>query len=154
MKIIIDRSKPLDIGDLTSNKLWSIDEQDERSTSLTEISLSDISLKTVLNDGEKSIKGEDKLSRLKGMGYICLDAGVLKTLWENQHLIPLEWREIKDNFVTFVFFDGTIFKNPKGDRSVLCLYWGKNKWNCNPLELSYRWSASFPSAVLEKKLDL
>jgi hypothetical protein len=148
MKITIDRSKPFDIASFTTSKLWSIVEQDEKSIALTEINIPDIALQSTLKEGENLIDAEENLRRLKNAGDIRFDANVLKTLWENQNLIPLEWRDKTNNFVVFIFFDGTIFESPEGERCSLCLFWSNNMWNCKALELKYKRSPSFLSAVL------
>lgn len=118
----IDRSKPFDpvafIG-----KGWSIAEQDERSLALPEIDLSQVCFETMLHEGESSIGGEEKLKRLKTSGHIRLDAKVLQTLWENQRLIPESWKKPTNSNTTFIFFDGTVLRDPDGDRCVLCLSW-------------------------------
>lgn len=127
---------------------WSIVEEDERSLALTEVDLTKVSFETSLADGEKSVVGEEKLKRLISSGDIRLDAKVFQTLWENQHLIPASWKEPTNGNTTYVFFDGTIIRNSRGHRCVLCLFWvdGGWRWHCG--WLGFEWDACRPSAVL------
>jgi outer membrane protein assembly factor BamB len=102
-----------------------------------------------LEKGEKSIKGEDKLKRLKEKtNRIRLDAGIFKTLWENQILIPEKWKEQTNGNTTFIFFDGTVLRNSIGNRFVLCLCWDDGEWLWYYDWLENDWYANVPSAVL------
>ena len=129
--ISIDRSISFDPETIIGNG-WLVEEQDERAIALTEINLSEVILESTLKKGEKSITGKEKLRRLKRkINYIYLDAGIFKTLWENQIFIPEKWKEKTNGNTTFIFFDGTIFQNPNGERYVLYLYWDETRSNCN-----------------------
>jgi hypothetical protein len=146
--ISIDRSIPFDPKTFIGNG-WSIEEQDERAIALTEIDLTSVMFDSTLEKGEKSIKGEDKLNRLKEKtNRIRLDAGIFKTLWENQILIPEKWKEETNGDTTFIFFDGTVLRDSDGYRYVLCLYWDDGKWHWYYYWLEYDWFANDPSAVL------
>ena len=129
---------------------WSIVEEDERSLALAEIDLTKINFEVTLKEGEGTIDGEEKLKRLKDAGHIRLDAKVLQTLWENQHLIPVSWKEPTNGKTIYVFFDGTIlWDRLSGGCFVLYLFWneGESEWNWyyDPLDGDY---ATDPSPVL------
>jgi hypothetical protein len=152
----IDRSTPFDpvafLGDG-----WSIVEQDERSLALTEVDLSKINFETTLKDGERSVVGWEKFKRLKNAGYIRLDAKVFQTLLENQHLIPESWKEefkLMEGFsmadVFRIYFDGTVLRDPSGDRYVIYMYWDDGRWNTRLAWFGDEWSDITPSAVLAK----
>ena len=146
--ISIDRSIPFDPTTFIGNG-WSIEEQDERAIALTEIDLTEVMFDSTLEKGEKSIKGEDKLKRLKEKtNRIRLDAGIFKTLWENQILIPLKWKEQTNGNTTFIFFDGTVLRSSSGHRYVLYLYWDDGEWFWNYDWLEIDWHSNGPSAVL------
>ncbi len=148
--ISIDRSIPFDPTTFIGNG-WSIEEQDERAIALTEIDLTEIIFDSTLEKGEKSIKGEDKLKRLKEKtNCIRLDAGIFKTLWENQILIPLKWKEKTNGNTTYIFFDGTVFRDPSGKYSVLCLCWYDGEWHWYSDWLEFDCYVHHPSAVLLK----
>ena len=148
--IQIDRSKTFDpvafIG-----KGWSIVEQDDRSLALTQIELGKIDLDHMLKKGETHIKGEDKLQRMKGDERIRLDAMVFQTLWENQSIIPVLWKEKRSGNTTYIFFDGTILWSPRGRRCVLCLLWFDDGWWCwDYVWLDGEWREGDHSALLRK----
>lgn len=146
--INIDRSIPFDPKTFIGNG-WSIEEQDERAVALPEIDLTEIIFDSTLEKGEKSIKGEDKLKRLKEKtNRIRLDAGIFKTLWENQIFIPEKWKEQTNGNTTFIFFDGTVLRNSNGNCCVLYLYWFDGGWHWNYDWLENDWNANDPSAVL------
>lgn len=146
--ISIDRSIPFDPTTFIGNG-WSIEEQNERAIALTEIDLTEVMFDSTLEKGEKSIKGEDKLKRLKEKtNRIRLDAGIFKTLWENQILIPEKWKEQTNGNTTFIFFDGTVLRDSSGDRYVLYLYWFDGEWDWYYHWLEDDWNAYDPSAVL------
>ena len=148
--ISIDRSIPFDPKTFISNG-WSIEEQDERAIALTEIDLTEVMFDSTLEKGEKSIKGEDKLKRLKEKtNRIRLDAGIFKTLWENQHLIPEKWKEQTNGNTTFIYFDGTVRRRSDGRRCVLCLSWSDGEWHWDSRWLGNDWHAIDPSALLAK----
>ncbi len=127
---------------------WSIVEEDERSLALGEVDLTKVNFETMLKERESSVVGEEKLKRLKDAGHIRLDAKVFQTLWENQHLIPASWKEPTNGNTTYVFFDGTILRNSRGSRCVLCLYWDDGEWDWRYGWLDDKWDARYPSAVL------
>ena len=145
--IPIDRASAFDPVAFIGNG-WSIVEEDERSLALTEVDLSKVSFETMLENGESSVVGEEKLKRLKAQGNIRLDAKVFQTLWENQHLIPASWKELTNGNTTYVFFDGTVLRDSDGSRCVLYLCWNDGKWDWLCHWLDRKWNAGDPSAVL------
>lgn len=142
-----DRSKPFGpVGFLGEE--WTIEEQDERSLTLTELDLTKVRFEDMLKDGESWIKGEEKLKRLKEAGHIRLDAVIFLHLWKNQHLIPESWKEKINGNPRYIFFDGTILRSPSGDRYVLYLIWRGGGWDWGYYWLDRDWSAYDPSAIL------
>ena len=158
--ITIDRTAPFDLVAFMG-KDWSIwkgpkdgdglsgeEEQDNRSLALTEIDLNKVSFKTMLENDEKSVLGEEKLKRLIASGKIRPDAKAFQTLWENKHLVPESWKKKTNGNTTYIFLDGTILRNPGGDRYVLCLCWDDGRWYWDYRWLGNRFDASSPSLVL------
>ena len=127
---------------------WSIIEQDENSLKITELDLSKVQLVTILKDGETSVGGEEKQKRLKNAKHIRLDAAILQVLFENQHLIPESWKEKTKGQTTYIFFDGTILRDSRGDRCVLFLYWCGGQWHWDCRWLGGGWGVNNPSVVL------
>ncbi len=146
MIISINRSTPFDLAFIGEG--FTIVEQDERALALTEIDLTEVVLETTLKQGEKEVNGEEKLRRLKEDGRIRLDAGILKTLWENQHLIPEKWKAQTNGKITFIYFDGTVLQSSYDNRYVLYLCWDDDEWHWLYYWLVGDWDASNPSAVL------
>jgi len=145
----IDRTKPFNPAFFIIGTGWSIDEEDQRSLSLTKVDLTKVRLETMLKSNENVITGgEEKLERLKEAGYIRLDAKILWTLWENQSLIPESWKEKINGNVCFIYFDGTVLLSSDGFRYVLCLYWDGGEWVWGCTLLDCNWDIHFPSAVL------
>ena len=145
--ITVDRAQPFDPVKLLGQG-WTIEEQDERALALDKVDLAEVKLEHMLKNNETWIKGEEKLKRLKKAGYIRLDAKVFQKLWENQELIPESWKEKTDGYTTFIFFDGTILRGPRGSRCVLYLDWFGGRWDWDYRWLEGRWSVRDPSAVL------
>lgn len=143
----IDRTFPFDPVAFLGNGS-AIEEEDERSLALLEVDMAKVQLKTMLHEWEKTVTGGEKVRRLIEAGHIRLDAKVFETFWENQHLIPEEWRQTTNCNTTFVFFDGTILRDSGGDRYVLSLYWGSGEWRSHCYWLDFEWCASDPSAIL------
>ena len=143
--ISIDRSSPFEpVAFIGSG--WTIEE--ECSLVLTELDLSKVQFKTMLRTDENSIGGEKKLKRLKDAGHIRLDAKIFQTLWENKHLIPESWKETVNGNTRYIFFDGTILRDPHGYRYVLYLFWNDGGWSWGVGWLGSAWDARGPSAVL------
>ena len=147
----IDRSQPFNPTEFMEEKGWTIKEQDKRSLAFTDLDLTKVQFKTMFKDGESSITGDEKLSRLKAAGHIRLDAKVFQTLWENKKLIPESWKKKIDGKVHYIFFDGTILRSPYGDRCVLSLCWRRRyggMWCWAYRWLISDWDHGSPSAVL------
>ncbi len=139
----INRSTPFDLMALLGGG-WSIEEQDSNALALTEIDLSKIELTLTLKEGESSVNGEENLRRLKNTGNIRLDAKVFETLRQNKKMIPESWKG------KYVYFHGTVLRNPRGHRCVLYLYRNDGKWYWNYDWLDNDWNGRSPSAVLAK----
>jgi hypothetical protein len=139
----INRRKPFDPVSFPGlGEGWKIAEQDAQSLAITEVDISKISLETTLKEGETSVGGEEKQKRLKSAKHVRLDAAVFQAFWENQGMIPEEWKK-----AGLIFFDGTILLSSRGSRCVLSLYWLGSQWHWG------RWlvndfDSRSPSAVL------
>ena len=58
---------------------------------------------------------------------IPLNADIFMAFWENQNLIPQEWKENVDGKSTTVYFDGTEITDKFRRRQVICMWW-YNRW--------------------------
>ena len=145
--ISIDRSKPLDPAEFIG-KGWTIVEQNERSLTLIKIDLARVRFEDCFRKGETMIGGEERFRRLKQAGHICLDAKIFQSLWEKKQFIPESWKEKINGHVRFIFFDGTIFRHPDGDRYVISLRWHNGEWRRGYDRLEINHTVNVSSAVL------
>jgi len=74
----------------------------------------------VMESGE--VRGYEVLSDLRIAEALVLGPNLGQLLYENQHLIPEEFRNRK------LFFWGKIYRDPEDDRYVRCLYWNGSAW--------------------------
>lgn len=128
-------------GPVDCKGLKGEEDQNESSLVLSEISISSLSFETCLNEGEKSIIGEEKCRRLKAKAsFICLDARFFFGLWgdyqanRENSILEMLYRTCG---IEYLDFFGTILRGPRGGRCVLCLCrggggeWG---WGCHWLD--------------------
>jgi hypothetical protein len=143
------QTKPFDPAEFFGNK-WSIwkgpvggaglsGEEDIDSRSPTgEIDVSKIIFETCLNGGEASVKGEEKLLRLKAKkDFIRFGAGIFAGLRSdyqaNKENSGLEFLYHSQE-IRYLDFFGIILRNPNGNRCVPYLYRnddGEWFWLCN-----------------------
>jgi hypothetical protein len=128
------------------------EEEDERSAKLTEVDFAKVKFVSCLQ-GENSIKGEEKLRRLKEAGDIRLGATVFMALWQ-------DYQSKKENSVLerlyqagtikgYLDFFGTILLSLGGRRRVLYLCrGGDGEWCWRVYWLEYGWYVKHLSAVL------
>jgi hypothetical protein len=148
MKLMINRGRFNPIEFLGEG--WKIisEETDKVSATITQLDLSQVQQVTKLVDGEAYISGEERLRRLKSSNYIRLDADIFFNFWENQHLIPSQWKVLINGRPRCVYFHGTVFERTHGLRYVLYLYWdGSWKWSTSWLDDTFH--LYHPSAVLK-----
>jgi hypothetical protein len=129
----IDRSKPFDAARFIGRG-WSIFEEDKRALDFTVIDLSKVRFESGLKEGESSIKGEEKLKRLRDLPEIRLDAKIGQALYEEKGQATLRWL-YDTRGARWFECAGTVLRRSVGDRFFLYLYriddgsWG---WD-------YRW---------------
>lgn len=127
-----------------------IDETDPRSVLLTQVDLTKVKLVSMLKEGETSLKGEERLSRLKESNLIRLDADIFFMLWENQHLIPEGWKKKIEGNRCYIFFDGSILITEGKSRCVLYMsFISSNEWVWGVTWLHNDFDGDYLSAVLE-----
>lgn len=93
----------------------------------------------------KVIRGNHLCNELKDK--LVLNANVLDYLLANPHLIPKEWKD------KYVFFWGTIYRDPDGDLGVRYLSWGGGRWHwhwgwLDDDWLGDDWLGAYPAALL------
>lgn len=159
-KVVIGEVKTLPIEEDFNpedffGKGWKVlaEETDERGEALKELDFSRIWFKTMLCNGETSIKGEDKLRRSKEANHIRLGGKALKACWDNRHMLPESWKRDENGIIRYIFFDGIVLLDPRGRRCVPYLYFGDGRWYWDAHWLGSVFDASYPSAVLESIQD-
>lgn len=122
--ISIDRSNPFNAEE-EMGEGWSIYEEDSKALNIDSVNINDIVLRSEKTE-KGHTRGKDQIYKLKEDDSIRMDANLLKTLFEDQKLIPEEW---KDGSKTY-FFDGTVLKSPTGDRYTMLLKHldDENRW--------------------------
>lgn len=113
--------EPFDPGTFLGKK-FSIAEQDPRSEGLKEIDLRHVVLFGNCLAGEMHIIGEEKRSRLLGMGCVPFHVLAFIKLYREKNQESLEWIHKNNPQVIRLDFLGTVIKNKKGRRFGLYLY--------------------------------
>jgi hypothetical protein len=135
------------VGDGLDNE----EEQDARALAMTELDAAKLRFETCLVDGEKGIKGEEKLKRLLVFGQPLAGGKQFLALWQdyqaNKERSVLEWLR-REKEVTYLDFFGTILRSPNGNRCFLCLCWNGSEWLWVYDWLADVLDAGRPSAVL------
>jgi len=121
---------------------------DERSLALSEVDVASIRFENMLNeeDGEISVRGEEKILRLKTAKFIRLDARLGRDLLAEPKHETLVWL-YRERGITGFDLPGTVLRDPNGNRYVPCLYRNERRWNWNANWLENDWNRSNPSAV-------
>ena len=138
-------------GPIDGDGLSGEEDVDKRSLSLSEIKLASLFFETCLKEGEKPIKGEEKLRRLKERpDLIRLGGNVFLGLWfdyqANKKNSAMEWL-FQNRKITYLDFFGLILRYPDGDRRVLYLYRDGGGWSWHCSWLGNAWAAGDLSVV-------
>ncbi len=95
----------------------------------------------------KTIKGYELRDEVTKK--VVLNANILDALYENQHLIPEDWKRDDKGNVRYIFFWGTIYRNPETDSLyVRCLYFNDGAWHRFYYWLDIDWDDNSPAALL------
>lgn len=143
----VDRRSSFDPGCLLRG-LWRVVQESERSCVLTDVPVSTLGLEDTLTSGEVWIPGNERMARLQARGHIPADAKIFQALWENQHLIPEDWKTERDGDAIYVYFDGTSLQREGGKPSVLVLCWYADAWHWHHERLDVPRNVNRPSAVI------
>ena len=135
-------------------KGWSLipEEHDARCDALTAVDLAKVDFATGLKEGETSIKGEEKLKRMKASKNLRLGATIFAGLWAD-YQVGKERSVLERLFqtydITYLDFFGDILLHPDGNRHVLSLCRGDGgTWSWSYHWLGRDWSAARRSASL------
>lgn len=114
----INRIKPFDPKTFIGVN-WSIESQDEKALTLTDIDWSKVVFEHGLKEEESYITGEEKLKRLEKKGTL-LDAAVAQQLYEEDGQKTLH-SLYDEKQIDWMEFAGTVLRYSYGDRYFLCL---------------------------------
>lgn len=126
-------------------------DQDGHALTLTDLDLSRVDFIHTLKDGERWVRGEENLLRLKAREDIVpLDAAVVQALYEEPGQTTLEWLRTERGITWFVC-PGTVLRDAEGFRHVLGPYWADGRWTWYPHWLENNLRKNRPSAVLARE---
>lgn len=158
--LTIDRTVPFDTetfigkgwsiwkGPIEGNGLQGEEEQDQRSLSMSEITLEQMLFKTGLKQDEISVSGEDKIKRHRALSHIMADAKIGQILYEEEGQKTL-WAVSKRTKLTWFELPGTTIRSPEADRSDMCLYQDYEEWRWCCRWLGSNRCLGIPSLVLK-----
>ena len=93
------------------------------------------------------LKGHELREELTGKPV--LNANLLDMLFDNQHLIPEDFKKDADGNTIYIYFWDSGFRSPDTDRlCVRCLYFYAGVWYRSYGWLGLDWFSSFPAALL------
>lgn len=113
-------------GPVDGDGLSGEEDKDERSLKISRLEATKIVFNNCLKEGETSVKGEEKIRRLKNEKpeLIRLGGNAFLGLWEdykaNGANSILEWL-YKSKGIRFIDFPGLVLRGPDGFRCILCL---------------------------------
>ncbi len=102
-----------------------------------------------LDEGQKDNKtiiGNKLKEKLAGRSL--LKANVLDHLLANTYLIPESWKTDEQGRTRYIFFWGTVYRDPGGCRCVRCLYWRDGEWGWHCRWLGGKFVDRDPAAIL------
>lgn len=76
-----------------------------------------------------SIQGYELRTQLQDQR--TLHTNVLDALFENQHLLPENWKLDEQSQTRFIYFWAVGFRDASGRLFVRCLYWCDDGWHCD-----------------------
>lgn len=72
----------------------------------------------------------------------------LKFYWDNQHLIPEEWKDLTDGHATLIFFDGTVLRSAHGSDATWYIHWRNGRWKTGYQAITSGRKARYKSVVI------
>ena len=99
--------------------------------------------------GSKAIVGHELLVELEGGKQVLLNSNVLGYLCDHPELFPEHWKKDANGETRYIFFWGSIFRNPSGGNLyVRCLCWSGGRLYRSRNWLGNDWGRRCPSASL------
>ncbi|MFA7319073.1 MAG: hypothetical protein WC022_00520 [Parcubacteria group bacterium] len=96
--------------------------------------------------GGKVIKGYELREELSGKRV--LHPNIMDALFENQYMIPADWKKDESGNIRFIFFWAVIFRRAVGKLYVRCFYFSDGEWFRGFRWLGDDWGSFSPAALL------
>src|SRR3989344_7091970 len=80
-------------------------------------------------------------------GKFVLNANILDALYDNQYLIPKDWKKDKDGDTRYIFFWATIYRHAYSRPCVRYLYFASGAWSRLYDWLDDDWRGSYHAAL-------
>jgi len=138
-------------GPIDGDGLSGDEDMDKRSLKISKIEVANLVFNNCLKEGETSIRGEEKIRRLKEKPEtIRLGGNVFLGLWKDYEANGsggiLEWL-YKSKGLRFIDFPGLVLRDPNGHRYILDLYRNDDgQWDWDYDWLVFDWNADILSA--------
>ena len=133
-ELIVDNHKEQVKGNAFTRDMtqdgWTLVEDVPR----TEFSIPNLKPISFLKQGETYTSGEEMRSRAKNLDT-NLGQHDAEYILEHESEIPKEWRQF------YLVFPGTVWRTPRGDLLVPCLYWNGEGWYLRFYWLGDGWSS-------------
>ena len=114
-----------------------------------ELDLSKIQLHLSPNQKDgKVIKGNKLRKELETSKVPVLNACVLDYLLAHSEIIPEDWKVDENGNTRYIYFWGTVYRDPDGRPYVRCLYWSDGAWRWSYSYLGHDWDGRYPAAML------
>lgn len=131
--LIIDRN-----ADLFIPENWTVEEHKKRGQLKWPFSV-----ELCFSKEQQKINGiRGHQLRKKLANKSVLNGCVLAFFLEHPQLIPEEWKS------HYIYFWGTVYRDPNGELGVCCLYWNNGQWCCGLRWLDCNWRDRSLAALL------
>jgi hypothetical protein len=96
----------------------------------------------------KMIEGNKLRKELENSKVPVLNACVLDYLIAHPEIIPEDWKVDENGNTHYIYFWGTVYRDPSDNLCVRCLCWDDGAWNWNFSWLVDGWNDQNPAAML------
>lgn len=139
-------------GIRASNGIKGMRDETDEAAKMVYCDARKIISKSYYQDDDDNVDGETLIKRAELSENILLGIRHCYSLWReykgNTTMSILEYL-YKEKGIDFVYFSGTILRNPYGKRAIACLYRDCTAWNVDTRELVFQWHSNRPFAILK-----
>jgi len=139
MNIILDRNTPSDfskvvegkpfiLDNILPGKGWIRESTDIKTWRFLDSNGYSLETDLIHYDRYEGVTGEQRLRFIESSHTtVPMGSHLCRYFWDNQEIIPEEFKFRVNNKPTFIFFDGCTISNPNQGYSSLCIFWN-GKW--------------------------